>query len=155
VGAVRERSATDAVLLAWVLPFFLITGSFDVKFVRYLLPIYPIMILWAAAWLWRVAQRGWLGRATLWTVCLATGLAALAFLSLYTRPHTAVTASEWLYRNVPAGTVIATQHWDEGVLLPLPGQNPGKYKVDDIPCYVPDTPGKWRDIAQRLANADY
>ena len=62
VGAVRERSATDFVLLAWVVPFFLITGWFDVKFVRYLLPIYPIMILWAAAWLWRIAQRSRLGR---------------------------------------------------------------------------------------------
>ncbi|MBX3026374.1 glycosyltransferase family 39 protein [bacterium] len=155
VGAVRERSATDAVLLAWVLPFFLITGSFDVKFVRYLLPIYPIMILWAAAFLWRAAQRSLLGRIAMWGVAIATGLAALAFLSIYTRPHTVVTASEWLYRNVPPGKVIVTQHWDEGFPLPLPGQNPGKYKVDDLPYYEPDTPGKWRDIANRLAAADY
>ena len=56
---------TDLVLLAWVVPFFLITGWFDVKFVRYLLPIYPIMILWASAWLWRVAQRSRLGRVAL------------------------------------------------------------------------------------------
>lgn len=155
VGAVRERSATDAVLLAWVLPFFIITGSFDVKFVRYLLPIYPIMILWAAAFLWRAAQRSLLGRVALWGVTISTGLAALAFLSIYTRPHTVVTASEWLYRNVPPGKVIATQHWDEGFPLPLPGQNPGKYKVDDLPYYEPDTPGKWRDIANRLAASDY
>ena len=53
--------ANELVLLAWVVPFFLVTGWFDVKFVRYLLPIYPIMILWAAAWLWRVAQRSRLG----------------------------------------------------------------------------------------------
>ena len=50
-----SASANELVLLAWVVPFFLITGWFDVKFVRYLLPIYPIMILWAAAWLVRVA----------------------------------------------------------------------------------------------------
>jgi YYY domain-containing protein len=155
VGAVRERSAVDAVLLAWVLPFFLITGSFDVKFVRYLLPIYPIMIMWAAAWLWRAAQRSLLGRVAMWSVVVCTGLAALAFPSIYTKPHTVVTASEWLYRNVPPGKVIASQHWDEGFPFPLPGQNPGKYKVDDLPYYEPDTPGKWRDIANRLAAADY
>ena len=91
----------------------------------------------------------------MWGVAISTGLAALAFLSIYTRPHTVVTASEWLYRNVPPGKVIATQHWDEGFPLPLPGQNPGKYKVDDLPYYEPDTPGKWRDIANRLAAADY
>ncbi|MEO8601717.1 MAG: DUF2298 domain-containing protein [bacterium] len=155
VGAVRERSTIDLMLLAWVVPFFLITGSFEVKFVRYLLPIYPIMILWAAAWLVRVAARSWLGRAALWSVVVATGLAALAFLSVYTRPHTVVTASEWLYRHVPAGKTVLTQHWDEGFPLPLPGQSPSKYKVKDEPYYEPDTPAKWRAIAEDLAGGDY
>src|SRR5215472_1218173 len=155
VGAVRERSATDLVLLAWVLPFFLITGSFDVKFVRYLLPIYPFMILWAAAWLWRIAQRSRLGRVALWTVAVASGLWTLALLSVYTRPHTVVTASSWTYRHIPAGKTILTQHWDEGFPLPLPEGSPGKYKVIDLPYYEPDTPPKWRQISQQLASADY
>lgn len=155
VSAVRERSPVDLVLLAWVLPFFLITGAFDVKFVRYLLPIYPVMILWAAAWLWHVAQRSWLGRAALWTVVVATGLAALAFLSIYTRPHTVVTASEWVYRTVPAGKTILTQHWDEGFPMPLPGRNPNRYTVKDLPYYEPDTPQKMRQIAEELSKGDY
>lgn len=157
VGAVRERCATDLVLLAWVVPFFLITGAFDVKFARYLLPIYPFMILWAAAWLWRAAQRSWLGRGALWTVVVATGLYAVAFLSIYTRPHTVVTASEWVYRHIPAGKTILSQHWDEGFPLPLPipGGNPGRYKVIDLPYYEPDTPSKWRQISQQLAGGDY
>lgn len=155
VGVVRERSRTDLVLLAWVVPFFLITGWFDVKFVRYLLPIYPIMILWAAAWLWRVAERSWLGRLALWTVVVATGLSTLAFISIYMRPHTVVTASEWVYRHVPPGKTILTQHWDEGFPMPLPNGNPGKYKVIDLPYYEPDTPGKWRQISEQLATGDY
>jgi YYY domain-containing protein len=155
VATVRERWAADLVLLAWVVPFFLITGWFDVKFVRYLLPIYPVMILWAAAFLWRIAQRSRLGRIALWTVVGATGLSALALVSVYTRPHTVVTASEWTYRHIPAGKTILTQHWDEGFPLPLPGGSPGKYKVIDLPYYEPDTPGKWRQISQQVAGADY
>ena len=155
VGALRERSGTDFVLLAWVLPFFLITGAFDVKFVRYLLPIYPVMILWAAAWLWRIAERSWLGRILMWTVVVTTGLSALAFLNIYTRPHTVVTASEWTYRHIPAGKTILTQHWDEGFPLPMPSGSPNKYKVIDLPYYEPDTPQKWRQISQQIAGADY
>src|SRR6185369_8144102 len=140
------------VLLAWVVPFFLITGSFDVKFVRYLLPIYPILILWASAWLYRLADRSRLGRGLLWAVVVATGLSAVAFMSIYTRPHTVVTASEWAYHHIPAGKTILTQHWDEGVPMPMPGGgNPGKSKVIDLPYYEPDTPKKWRDISQQLA----
>src|SRR5262249_46898465 len=108
VGAVRERSATDLVLLAWVLPFFFITGWFDGEFVRYLLPVRRIMIRWAAAWLGRTAQRARIGQVALWTVVIATGLSALAFLSISTRPHTVVTASEWTYRHIPAGKTILT-----------------------------------------------
>lgn len=157
VGALRERAAVDLMLLAWVVPFFLITGAFDVKFVRYLLPIYPIMILWAAAWLWRVAEHSRLGRVVLWTVVVTTGLAALAFLSIYTRPHTVVTASQWLYGHVPAGKTILSQHWDEGFPLPLaqPGGSPGRYTVKDLPYYEPDTPQKMRQIADELARGDY
>jgi YYY domain-containing protein len=154
-GAVRERAAADLVLLAWVVPFFLITGAFDVKFVRYLLPIYPIMILWAAAWLWRVAERSRLGRFALWSVVVATGLSALAFLSIYTRPHTVVTASEWAYRHIPAGKTILSQHWDEGFPMPLRGGNPNRYTVKDLPYYEPDTSQKMRQIATELAAGDY
>ena len=50
----RTRRAEEWILLSWVVPFFLISGWFQVKFPRYLLPIYPVMILWAAAWLWRI-----------------------------------------------------------------------------------------------------
>ena len=156
VGAVRERSATDLVLLAWVVPFFLITGSFDVKFVRYLLPIYPIMILWASAWLWRVAQRPRPGRVALWTVVVAPRLSELYFLSIYTRPHTVVTA--------PSGLSAHPRRQDDphpalGRGLPdaLPGGgNPRQvHKVIDLPYYEPDTPAKWRQISQQLAGADY
>ena len=66
-----------------------------------------------------------------------------------------VTASEWTYRHIPAGKTILTQHWDEGFPLPLPGGSPGKYKVIDLPYYEPDTPGKWRQISQQVAGADY
>lgn len=155
VGAVRERAAIDVMLLAWVVPFFLITGSFDVKFIRYLLPIYPVMILWAAALLWRLGERSRLGRVLLWSVVVATGLSALAFLSIYTRPHSVVTASQWVYRHIPPGKTILSQHWDEGFPLPLPGFNQQRYTVKDLPYYEPDTPGKWRQIAEELAKGDY
>jgi YYY domain-containing protein len=155
VGVVRERSATDLVLLFWVVPFFLVTGWFEVKFVRYLLPIYPILILWAAAWLVRIARRSRLGSLALWGVVAGTLLSTLAFLSIYQRDHTVVTASEWVYRHIPAGSTILSQHWDEGFPFSLPGYNANRYKVIDLPYYEPDNSAKMRQIAEQLAKADY
>jgi hypothetical protein len=155
IAVIRNRRAEDLVLLSWVVPFFLLTGWFEVKFVRYLLPIYPMMILWATAWLWRQAQRAWIGRPALWTVLVGTLLATLAFLSIYARNHTVVTASEWAYKHLPEGSIILTQHWDEGFPMPMPGYSPGRFKVIELPYYEPDSLSKIETISEHLATADY
>lgn len=153
----REKSSADLVLLAYVVPFFLVTGWFEVKFPRYLLPIYPILILWAAVLLTRAAQASFIGKIAKWLVVVLTGLAALALMSIYFRPFTEVTASEWTYRHIPAGSTILTQHWDEGFPLPLPGpgRNGQRYKIKPLPYYEPDTSAKIRKIGEDLAGADY
>jgi YYY domain-containing protein len=146
----------DLVLLAWVVPFFLVTGWFEVKFIRYLLPIYPIMIVWAAAWLVEKRRSGrLLGRVLLPTVVVGTFAALLMFLSIYARPHTVVEASEWVYKFIPAGTRMLTQHWDEGFPMPLPGFAPNRYTLSEGEYYEPDNPAKIQKLSRQLAGADY
>lgn len=155
-SAIRKRRTADIVLLAWVLPFFAVTGSFDVKFPRYLLPIYPLLILWGAAGLWSWAATRRAGKAALVVVLVATLAWLAAFMRIYTRPHTVVTASEWFYRSVPAGTKVASQHWDEGFPFPLPGErSPDQYKIVNLPYYEPDTREKMSGICRDLAGSDY
>jgi YYY domain-containing protein len=155
--AFRERRAEEWVLLSWVVPFFLVTGWFEVKFPRYLLPIYPLMILWAAEWLVRKYRSGsLLGRVAAPVVAVGTLLAAGAFMSTYTRPHTVVTASEWFYRHVPPGSRVLSQDWDEGFPFPLPGHNASAYKVVPFGYYEqPDSAAKIQRLARELEAADY
>ena len=47
--AALKRTRTDILLLAWFLPFFLITGLAEVKFLRYLLPVTPFLAIMAAS----------------------------------------------------------------------------------------------------------
>jgi YYY domain-containing protein len=152
----RTRRAEEWILLSWVVPFFLISGWFEVKFPRYLLPIYPVVILWAAEWLVRRYRAGGVfGRLAAPVVGVATLLTAAAFVSIYLRPHTVVTASEWAYRHIPAGSRILSQHWDEGFPFGLPGHSQSTFKVVDIGYYEPDNPAKIRKLAQELAQGDY
>ena len=155
--ALKERRAEDWVLLSWVLPFFLVTGWFEVKFPRYLLPIYPLMILWGSEWLLRKYRAGnWVGRIATPVVVVGTLAAAFAFMATYTRQHTVVTASEWLYRYVPPGSRILSQDWDEGFPMPLPGYNAGQYKVVPFGYYEqPDSSAKIQKLARELEAADY
>ncbi len=155
---VRSRESRGTVLLlSWVVPYLLVTGAFQVKFTRYLIPVTPLLVLFGAQmlfhlWEWAASYRRWL-RHVMATAMIAlvavTGLYALAYMGIYQVPHTAVRSSEWLNRNAPEGSVILMEHWEEG----LPDM--GRYDVPRLPVYENDTPHKLDGMAADLARADY
>ena len=155
---VRSRESRGTVLLlSWVVPYLLVTGAFQVKFTRYLIPITPLLVLFGAQmlfhlWEWAASYRRWL-RHVVATAMIAlvavTGLYALAYTGVYQVLHTAVRSSEWLNRNAPADSVILMEHWEEG----LPDM--GRYDVPRLPVYENDTPHKLDGMAADLARADY
>ncbi|MFZ6029772.1 MAG: ArnT family glycosyltransferase [Chloroflexota bacterium] len=102
--------------LIWTGGYFLFMGTRWVKSVRYFLPIYPFLCLFAA-WLllrlWRWARRrdpsgGLNGRLAVAGALLAVVLAgtfgwATAFTAaVYRVDHTRIQAAKWIYENVPA-----------------------------------------------------
>ena len=169
---------TEILLLSFLVPYFLITGGFHAKFLRYLLPINPLLMILAAEALWklrgwaqrlteenpepssdtatgalppdedadgsiayggasprprddestpaapensseeRVMRGGLMGRlatALIAFVLLTTALYAIAFVNMYSGDHPSIAASKWIYKNVPAGSTYATEHWEEGM----------------------------------------
>ncbi len=90
--------------------------------------------------------------AALVIMVATTVLYALAFSGIYSRPHTAVAASEWINANVPAGASIVNggSYWDEQ----LPDL--GRYDVWTFPAYHPDSDrNKIPELVERLAESDY
>ncbi|MBI3538138.1 MAG: hypothetical protein HY070_11355, partial [Chloroflexi bacterium] len=88
---------------------------------------------------------------------------SLAFTSIYTRPVSRVTASRWIFNNVPTGTVIANEHWDDPLPLRVDGKDPfgGMYRglkssSDGLmQWYAEDTPEKRAQAIAWLDEADY
>ena len=155
---VRSRESRGTVLLlSWLVPYLLVTGAFQVKFTRYLIPVTPLLALFGAQmlfhlWEWAGGYRRWLRHAVtavMVALVAVTGLYALAYLGVYQAPHTAVRSSEWINRNVPKGSVILMEHWEEGV------PDLGRYEVPRLPVYENDTPHKLDGMADDLARADY
>jgi YYY domain-containing protein len=158
----RSDTRLDVLLLAWVAPYFFITGAFEVKFLRYMIPITPFLLLFAsrlAADLWdrvRLADRTAVQRAMRTVVGLAlasvfatTGFYAVSYLGLYGKTHPAVAASTWINANAPQGSVVLKEHWEEG----LPGMQ--DYQVRELQLYEPDTSGKLQNVSAELARGDY
>jgi YYY domain-containing protein len=137
----RRRAWRYLIPWAWSTLFFLYQATQWVKSMRYLLPVYPVFVLFAA-WLvvqaldraWRSLRPGGETRAsTSWwprtagvmggiaalIVLLGTVVWGLAFLSIYRRPVTRIEASRWIYDNVPT---VATLQTDDGRSLNVPYQ---------------------------------
>ncbi|MCY4367339.1 MAG: DUF2298 domain-containing protein [Chloroflexi bacterium] len=84
-------------------------------------------------------------------VVVSTLFYSLAFQRVYLNPHPAVSASQWINEEVPAGAAIVNDnHWDDSI-----PELVGKYRVWQFPAYEPDGIGKMAELAGQLANADY
>ena len=168
----RRLHDGELVLLSWSIPYFIITGSFMVKFMRYMLPLLPLFVLMGAAMLWKMGmavgqldRRGWwarllgLLRFAPHFVLAVSFMWSLAFLRVYAQTHPWIQASRWMYAHVPDGSVLAVEHWDDRLplTLPEPRANPQAhgYAFVELPMYEPDTPAKLELVHSRLRQAQY
>jgi hypothetical protein len=120
---------------------------------RYLVSLAPLLAVTAAYGLVRLFRRRRVLLAAAVAMLLAsTGAYAIGFHTIYERTNTRVAASDWIVRHVPAGTVIANEHWDDS--LPLGGDFQ-PYGGVTVPVFDPDDAAKLGKLDRALAVADY
>ena len=141
-------------LLSWIVPYLLITGSFEVKFLRYMIPVTPALAICAAALLFNLCTRfeGWrmLGYVVLASIVVGTTIMyGLSTTGIYSQTHPAVRASEYLNAEGSPGTLILKEHWEES----LP--NLYQFQVKELPIYEPDSSSKIKQMSTYLEQAGY
>ncbi len=141
--------AKELILVTFFWVYFMVVGNFAIGFIRYMLPIYPILCLSAAVLFYAVFKRLPIVLYSLFIILLL--IWPLSFTHIYSQPNTRVLATEWINKNIPQGATIATEHWDDG--LPIGTQS--NYKVLELPMYDLDTPAKWDKINQILNETVY
>lgn len=168
----KERNLAHLLPVSWISLFFLYQGGQFVKSLRYLVPIYPFLALmagWLVVWCWQRAlawyrKGGWrryLPIAALALALVVVGgsiLWAYAVTRIYTRPVTRIAASRWIYENIPPGSHIANEHWDDGLPLRIDGKDgfgAGWYVGHEIQGYAEDEPAKLVQLVDTLDATDY
>jgi uncharacterized membrane protein len=160
----RRASFGEIVVLSWVVPYFLVTGSFMVKYMRYMVLAAPFLCVFGAgmllAWVRRSRQRLlYLAWGAVAATLLGTILWCLAFMHIYTVPLTRVSASEWIYRNIPQGSTLTAEEWDDR--LPFDVKIGGTYRhaseygIVKMALQEPDEFAKFEMIREALRQADY
>ncbi len=126
---------------------------------RYFWPMYPMLAIICGLWIESMYHRYAHRRIVLIGLTIIILLLLVwptAVLLLYARPHSRVTASQWIYENIPEGSAISYEYWDDPLPLHLP-ESPGSkiYKGVELPMYFPDTEEKWIEIETKLEEIDY
>ncbi|MBN1259818.1 MAG: DUF2298 domain-containing protein, partial [Anaerolineae bacterium] len=153
----------------WGTLFFLYQGIQWVKSMRYLLPVYPVFVLFAAVALVDLARWAYkrqlvnttaakirkLGffilRGVPWLVLAGAMTWAIAFMQIYVRPFTRIEASQWIYEHIPT-TVTATT--EKGLSIQIPLQPNAILIVEGAPAAASFTmPAEDRIISVSLNKA--
>lgn len=161
----RSLDNKSIILIALVftaLAIFTYQGIQFAKPVRYFITVYPLLSLMSGYFLAEILKLGstkipkiWLSAiyCLLFTVFLVW---PLAFFSIYTKPHSRVQASEWIYENIPYDSVLGVEHWDDALPLTLDekrGYN--LYKLEELPMFVEDSEEKWTILQAKFEKIDY
>ena len=170
VRLIKHHEWEHLIPVSWSLFLFLYMGIQFVKPMRYLLPIYPMMAL-IAAWILihlldNSSEKAYNHKLLNWTpkkskiliyiILIGTLIWAFAFLKIYCRPYPRIEASRWIYENIPKGSILSNEHWDDPLPLRVDGKLPSlNYKIISMEMYNDDTPEKLEHIANQLDEAEY
>ncbi len=121
----RHRGAAELMTLGWILIFLATLLLPQTKFLRYVAPMVPALAVAGGYLLSRLlnVRLTWFGRSAKLTVS-AAAMAGLVFWvsatsSVYAHDNTRISATQWIYSNVPPGSAITTEVWDRGVPLDM------------------------------------
>ncbi|MDP2776262.1 MAG: glycosyltransferase family 39 protein, partial [Anaerolineales bacterium] len=113
-------------LWSWTAFYFLWQSLQFNPTMRYQLPIYPLLCMMAAWFVFEVSKSqitNYALRITGASVLVATAVWAFAFQSIYLRDETRMAASRWIYQNAPGPVNLQIETADEDVYnqpLPIP-----------------------------------
>ena len=77
----------------------------------------------------------------------------ISYLSIYSKPHSRITASEWIYTHIPQQSRLGMEHWDDPLPLNLPDYPLSNvYTGVELPMYGEDTPKKMERITGEITS---
>jgi Dolichyl-phosphate-mannose-protein mannosyltransferase len=149
----KLRNNTFIAIFVWVLLFFLYQSLQTTQTMRYFLILYPFLAMLAGIGFTYFSQRA--NRLAQTILLIFVLIWPLLFFSIYTKPHSRVTASEWIFKTIPPHSVILTESWDDALPLSLGELSSQTYLIKEMPVFDPDTQQKWQTMDGLLNQGDY
>ncbi len=140
-------------ILLWVVLFFLYQSIQFSKTMRYFLPLYPFLAIFAGIGFYELTKH-W-SKIAKTAVIFTIVLWPMMFFSIYTKDHSRTTASKWIYQYIPSGSVLLSEHWDDSLPIMVDPTSQKTYTHEQLPVFGADNPEKWQQMDAMLARGDY
>ncbi len=137
-----------SVFILFPISYFLWSGTWFAKYVRYFIILAPFISIWTAVALERISKK------ILIVIIILISLNGLAMLNIYIKENTRIQASRWIYNNTKQGNVIAGEHWDDNLPLPMLGYM-SNFSQIQLTVYDPDNAVKIAQLSEGLSGSDY
>ncbi|HZL65017.1 MAG TPA: glycosyltransferase family 39 protein [Thermoleophilia bacterium] len=159
--ALWRRTRLDLMVAPYVVLYYLYISTWKELADRYLLPIAPLVILFAVRFCLELAglRPAWrrvalpVVAAVLAVACVLPLASAVSFDRALSGTDTRALAKDWIERTIPAGTVLATENYSPQLvgLIDLPyyreaGRAQKAYKIVKIPLPALGAPNKQRSM---------
>jgi len=151
--AIRKKCLSFGIILSFFWIYFFTVGKFAIGFMRYMLPVYPILTIFAAILFNKITHVSKLRHNSVLYIIVTIGIViwALSFQTIYQTPNTRSLATDWMLTYIPRGSSLALEHWDDR----LPLRYASQYAIHELPLYDPDTRQKWMNINMILDKTEY
>ncbi len=138
-------------IILFILSLFFYQGIQFVKAMRYFYILYPLFSIIIAVLLTEAIKN----KKLLAVILMVSLVYPLSFMSIYTHKHTRIQASEWIYKNIPIGSTLTCEHWDDCLPLPIKEKSHTLYQIETLELFHPDSSEKWVKINNQFEDADY
>lgn len=155
---ISSRKKSAFLISFTVLSIFAYQGGQYAKPMRYFYVLYPLMAILSGVLVEKLINRfGKLKLLLMPIVVVVVLIWPTSFMAVFTTPHSRVLASEWIYNNIPTGSSVSCEHWDDCLPLNLAGfPGNGAYKGIEFTMFYPDySDEKWQDLILKLGITDY
>jgi hypothetical protein len=156
--ATKKTKSLLLISVLWMIAFTFWQGSQFVQSLRYFYFIYPFFALFGALSISKLQQNKIFKKHSyVFTVFIISLVMIwpLMFLQIFLNDHSRVQATHWIREEVPQGSNLIYEYWDDALPLSYaPGKNIS-YPTKHISIFERDSEKKWQEINDKLSSADY
>ncbi len=157
--SIALRDAALAVPVLWVLSYIPVLLTTEARFLRYSLPLLPVLAVLASGLLvWMIAQPRYrtVGQVATVLVLGITAIWAAGFMTIYSNEHPRIAASKWIHEHVPPGSVLSAESWDDPLPTRYPDSPSHSFEIQSLDIYGDEPPEEKADyFYEALQDVDY